>query len=55
LGFLEDFPIEVSDFCVPVDFVILDMAGNTYIKSFLEGLSWALQTVKLIPKQEVVF
>jgi len=34
LGILEDVPIKVGDFYVPIDFVVLDMGEDYHTKSF---------------------
>jgi len=39
LGILEEVPLKVGDFYIPVDFVILDMTEEAHTKSLLGGLS----------------
>ena len=43
LGILEDILIKVGDFCVLIDFVILDMAKDAHTQIFLGWPFWLLQ------------
>jgi len=47
LGILEDVPIKMGEFYVPV-FIIFDMAKDAPYKSLLGGIPWPLRNVKLM-------
>jgi len=51
LGILEDIPIKVGDFHVPINFVILDMFKMLALRLLLVDLFWPLRVVRLISRR----